>query len=491
MNNLVVLPLLIPLITGIILILFNKNVTIQKWISGFSAVILVSVNFYLLNQVYHQGIQTLKLGGWQPPFGIILVADLLAILLVLTTSVVSIACLFFAFHSLDEDREKFYFYPFFQFLITGVSGAFLTGDIFNLFVFFEVMLISSYILIVLGGSKVQLRESVKYILVNIVSSVLFVTAVAYLYAVTGTLNMADLSVRIAEVDQGPLLTVIAIFFLIVFGLKGALFPLFFWLPGSYAAPPAVVSAIFGALLTKVGIYSVFRTFSTIFYHHPEVTHQLMVVLGAITMLLGVIGAVSHWDVKKIIVYNVITAVGFIIFGIGSLSTTSYAGAIYYLLHDMTIKAALFLLIGALIAVAGTSNLKQMSGVIKYHPVLGWMFFTAALALVGVPPLSGFIGKFLLIKGGIESGHYWVVAVMLITSLLVLYSIMKIFLHGFYGKIETPKLTRTPVGLLYPCAFLLAISIGLGLGAEYVYPYVLEAAESLMDPAIYIDAVLKE
>jgi len=491
MNNIVTLPFLIPLLTGVFLIFFSKHAVIQRWISALSALLLVGTSLYLVQAVFENGTKVLEFGGWKAPFGIVFVADMLSVLLVATTSVLSLACLFYAFHSIGEGRERYYFYSFYQFLITGVIGAFLTGDIFNLFVFFEVLLMASYALIVLGGTKIQLRESIKYILVNIVSSALFVIAVAYLYAVTGTLNMADLSVRVAEVNQSGLLTVIAILFLVVFGMKAALFPLFFWLPGSYQAPPTAVSAIFAALLTKVGIYSIFRTFSIIFYHDPSFTHQIMVVLAALTMIFGAIGAVAYNDVKKIIVYNVIVAVGFIIFGIASFSEVAYSGAIYYLIHDMVAKGALFLLGGTLIAVAGTSNLKEMGGVIKNHPLLGWMFFVVALALVGVPPLSGFFGKLLLIQGGFSSEHYLVVGLMLFSSLLVLYSMMKIFLNGFFGQVRPTKLQRTPIGILYPPIILIVVSIGLGLGVEFVYPYVQEAAQNLMDPAVYIDAVLKE
>jgi multicomponent Na+:H+ antiporter subunit D len=498
MNNLVILPILIPFLTGIILIFFRNQIGLQRWISGVSVLLSTTIAGFLVYSISVQGIQTLRLGGWEPPYGIILVADMFAALLVLTTYIVALACLWFAFSSIGQARERFYFYPFFQFLLVGVCGSFLTGDLFNLFVFFEVMLISSYALITLGGTKLQLRESLKYILVNIVSSIMFVAAVAYLYAITGTLNMAHLSQRIAEVEQHGLLTVVAILFLIVFSLKAGLF-LYYWLPGSYSAPPTAIAAIFAGLLTKVGIYAIFRTFTLIFYHQPEFTHhQLMAWLAVLTMLLGVIGAIAYSDVKKILVYNVIAAVGFIVFGLAVFSTTAIEGAIFYLIHDMIIKALLFLLGGAMIGIAGTSHLKKMGGLIKYHPKLGWMFFVAAVALAGVPPLSGFIGKLLIIQGGLTQGEfqpqlYWFVGVSLFSSLLILYSVMKIFMNGFWGEVKLSEKEEhgTTKGLLAPCAFLLAISIALGLGAELFYPFVEQAVETLIDPSIYIQVVLKE
>ncbi|WBL14289.1 Na+/H+ antiporter subunit D [Sutcliffiella sp. NC1] len=493
MSNLVILPILIPLLAGTILLFFPRQLQLQKWISVFALSLTTISSIVLVQTVFNNGIQTLELGGWKPPFGIVLVADMFSALLVLTGIVVSFTCILFAFKSIGEDREKHYFYAFTQFLITGVMGAFLTGDLFNLFVFFEVFLMASYALIVIGGTKIQLRESLKYVLINVISSALFVIAVAYIYAVLGTLNIADLGARVAEYGQTPLLTVIAILFLVVFGLKGGLFPLYFWLPGSYKAPPYAVTALFGALLTKVGVYAIFRMFSVIFPHEPQITHQIIAVLAGITILIGAIGAVAYSDVKQIIIYNIITAIGVIVFGVVIATETGYAGAIYYLVHDMVIKGALFLLAGAMFTITGTNKIKEMGGLIKRHPLLGWMFFLAALALAGIPPLSGFVGKVLLTQAGLSEGHYWFVAVMLLSSLLVLYSVMKIFLNCFFREeVLTEKEEKGSIkGLVYPSVILIAISVFLGVGAEVVTPYIMQAAETLADPTAYIQAVLKE
>ncbi|QCS51580.1 Na+/H+ antiporter subunit D [Priestia flexa] len=493
MNNFVIIPLLIPFVVGVVLIFFKDNIKLQRIISTISLIATTGFAAYLVQLVYKEGILTHKLGNWDPPFGIILVADMLAALLVLTASIVALCCILFAFRSIGEKRERFYFYPLVHFLMVGVFGAFLTGDIFNLFVFFEVMLMSSYALIVIGGTRAQLRESLKYILVNVISSALFVITVAYLYSVTGTLNMADLSQRVAEVNQPGILTTIGVLFFIVFGLKAALFPMYFWLPSAYNAPPPVVTALFGALLTKVGIYSIFRTFTLIFYHQPEVTHQLIGYTALLTIVIGTVGAIAYNDMNKILIYNIVIAVGVIVYGITLTTPAGIEGAIYYLIHDMIIKAALFLLGGAIIAITGTSKLKEMGGLIQRHPQLGWMFFVAVVSLAGIPPLSGFVGKFLLVQGGLESQSYTFVIVLLVSSLMVLYSAMKIFMNCFW---RAPKLTEeqekgSTKGMLYPSATLLAISIFLGLGAEVVFPYISMAAETLMDPSIYIESVLKE
>jgi multicomponent Na+:H+ antiporter subunit D len=362
---------------------------------------------------------------------------------------------------------------------------------FNLFVCFELMLISSYVLISLGGEKKQLRESIKYILINVMSSFFFLVAIAYMYAITGTLNMAHLSVRVAELGQEGLMTTVAILFLMVFSLKAGLL-LFFWLPGSYSSPPTAVAAIFAALLTKVGIYAIFRVFTLIFYHEPQITHLLIGILAAATMILGAIGAISQWNIKSILTYNVIVSVGLILGGLAAFTTNAITGSIIYLIHDMIIKALIFLLGGIVIYLTGTSKLREISGLIRTHPYLGWMFFIAALSLAGIPPLSGFLGKVLITKGVFEAEYYWLGAIGLLTSLLVLYSVMKIFMNAFWGETHLSEDMEkgTTRGVMLPIVLLTAATIFLGLGTEVISEYLTIAAKGLMDPTIYIDAVLK-
>lgn len=493
MINLPVLPILIPLVTGAVLIFFRTQIKVQRVISIIASLATIAAALVLINKVSIDGIQTVNLGSWDAPFGITLVSDMLSALLVLTTSIVAFATLLYSFSSIDEEREKFYYYPVFQFLLVGVIGAFTTGDIFNMFVFFEVMLMSSYVLLVIGGRKDQLRESIKYVLVNVISSALFVIAVAYLYSIVGTLNMAHISARISEMGQSGLLTVIAILFMIVYGLKGALFPLYIWLPGSYHAPPIPIMALFGALLTKVGVYSIMRTYSLFFYHDPTYTHTILIGLSLLTIIFGVIGAIAYSDVKKIIIYNIVVAIGVIMFGFAVNTMSGITGSIYYLLHDMIVKAALFFLIGIMIAITGTDDLQKMGGLIKRFPAVAWTFFLAALALAGIPPLSGFIGKLLIVQGGFEATHYIGSALILLSSLLVLYSVMKIFIQGFWG---TPRPydgeDKVPVKwMLVAPVFLVICSVLYGVGTEAIDPFITKAAETLANPEIYIQAVLKE
>jgi len=495
MNNIVVLPLIIPMFTGLLLAFFRKNIILQRTLSLASLVAVIGTTLYLVGQVRNEGIQILEIGGWQAPYGIVLVADMFSVLLVLTASVVSALCILFAFQTIGVQREQSYFYSLFQFLLTGVNGSFLTGDIFNLFVFFEVMLLASYVLLSLGGTKRQLKATIKYVVINSLSSTVFLLGVAYLYAVLGTLNMAHLSVRVAEVGQSGFLTVVAFIFMIVFSLKAALV-LFFWLPESYSAPPTAIAAVFAALLTKVGIYALFRVFTLIFYHQPEITHTLLGVLAALTMILGSIGAVAYRDIYRILVYNVIIGVGFIVVGLALFTEQAAMGSLYYLLHDMVAKALLFLLGGIIITVAGSEQLKRMGGLIRHYPLLGWSFLVTLFALGGIPPLSGFPGKVLILQQGLAkgvqyAGFNWLTAFALISSLFVLFSLLKIFILAFWG--ETRPGSNAEIkninGLLVPCVGLLALSIFLGVGAEILYPYVEQAGYSLLNPQLYIEAVL--
>lgn len=490
MNNILVLPVVIPVLTGIILIFFRSQIQIQRWLSLAAILSVTGISLYILNMIQNIGVIRLDFGNWQPPFGILFVGDSFSLLLVFTTSIVAALCLVYAFYSIGQKREQMFFYPFVLLMVAGVNGSFLTGDLFNLYVCFEVMLLASYALITLGGTKPQLKESIKYVAINVLSSWFFLVAIAYLYGTVGTLNMAHLSERIAEAGQTPLLTVISILFLLVFGLKAGLL-LYFWLPGSYSVPPTAVAALFGALLTKVGIYAMFRMFTLLFYHEPSITHTIIGIMAGITLIGGSLGAIAYKDIRQIISFNVVIAVGFILVGLAVATPAAIEGSIYYLIHDMIVKAALFLIAGSMVALAGTAMIDRMSGLIRHYPVLGWLFFIIMLALAGIPPLSGFMGKILIGQGAVEGGSYILLALSLISSIFVLYSLLRIFLNCFWGESTTSEDEVVPLskGWIIPCILLTAASIGLGFGAEYVAPYVTDAAHTLTNPYIYIDAVL--
>lgn len=492
MINFLLFPILLPFFIGMVLMFLQKHIGVQRFISLVTLAGGSILSFLVLLKVNNEGIQTVTFGNWPVPFGITMVADGMSSLLVFTTFVLAFFIVWFGFENIGTGRESHFYYPGIMMIITGVTGAFTTGDIFNLFVFFEVLLMSSYLLIVLGGEKKQLRESIKYILVNVISSAFFVIAVAYLYSVIGTLSMADISVKIAELNQPGIITTIAVLFLIVFGMKAAIFPLYFWLPSSYAAAPIAVLALFGALLTKVGVYAITRTYTLFFVHDLSFTHELLLILSVLTIVFGCIGALATFNATQIIIYNIVIAVGVILFGVAQMNETGLEGAMFYLIHDMIIKAALFMLVGIVIYITGTTNLRKMGGLIKHYPLLGWTYLIAAFGLAGIPPLSGFVGKLLIVQGGIEAGNIWSSIFILASSLIVLLSVIRIFIYAFWGE-QGEMVQINPASyrnMLTPTVILVAISVAFGVGAEFVTPFMDTAAKALIDPSVYIDAVMK-
>lgn len=490
MNNILVLPLILPIMAGVILVFLRPYIHVQRIISLLVIIGIACTSIITLNKIQLEGVLRLDFGGWEPPFGILFVADSFSMLLVLTASIVTAICLLYAFFSIGERHEKMFFYPFVLFLVAGVNGSLLTGDMFNLFVCFEVMLLASYALVTLGGEKAQLKESIKYVVINVLASWFFLVALAYLYGTVGTLNMAHLAERVAEAGQDPLLTTISIIFLLVFALKAGLL-LFFWLPGSYSVPPTAVAALFGALLTKVGIYALFRTFTLIFYHEPNVTHSLIGIMAGITIVAGCMGAIAYKDVRQIVSYNVVIGVGFILIGLAVATPAAIEGAIYYIMHDMIAKAMLFLLAGTMIVLTGKNKIDEMSGLIRNYPLFGWLFFIITLSLAGIPPLSGFVGKVLIGQGAIETGSYVLLALAFFSSIVVLYSLLRIFLNSFFGETIISLEDEVPLkkGLLAPIVLLCLGMVSLGLGAELLSAYVNDAVNTLVNPTVYIEAVL--
>lgn len=490
MNNLLVMPMVIPILTAMLLVFFRKNLMIQRGLSLLASISVVIIGGILLKDVLANGIMVLEFSGWKAPYGIAFVGDSFSLLLVVTTSIITALCLWYAMYTIGEQREKMFFYTFVLIMVAGVNGSFLTGDIFNLFVCFEVMLVASYGLVSLGGERKQLKESITYVVVNVIASWFFLLAMAYLYGVVGTLNMAHLSQRIAELGQTPLLTTISIIFLLVFALKAGLL-LFFWLPGSYSIPPTAIAAIFAALLTKVGIYALFRTFTLLFYHNEIVTQYVIGGMAAVTLILGSLGAIAYKDIKQIAAFNIVIAVGFILVGLAVGTPIAIEGSIYYLMHDMIVKALLYLLIGTIVYLTGTAHIDKMSGLIRNYPVLGWLFFIVMLSLAGIPPLSGFLGKILVGQGAVEAGAYALVALAFLSSIFVLYSLLKIFKGCFWGETIIGEDVEKPLRfkIMLPCLILTAGTFFLGLGPELLADYVKDAAYTLLHPDVYIEAVL--
>lgn len=446
------------------------------------------------------GIISFQVGGWAAPFGISIVADLLSTVMIVITSIIAFATALYSLGTMDADREKYLYYPLLQFLLMGINGAFLTGDIFNLYVWFEVMLISSFVLLALGGKRGQLEGAIKYVTLNLLSSAIFLAAVGILYGIAGTLNMADLAKKIPFLEQNELLTVVSVLFMAAFGVKAAIFPLFFWLPASYHTPPAAVSAIFAGLLTKVGVYALIRFFTTIFVHDTEFTHNVLLISAALTMLTGVLGAAAQNDFRKILSFHIISQIGYMILGLALFSPLAIAGAIFYIIHHIIVKTNLFFISGVVKKLKGSYNLKDLGGIYKYYPLLGLLFLIPALSLAGIPPLSGFWAKFVVIKAGLEIQEYFVVGIALLVGLLTLFSMTKIWNEVFWKddpkgsenyQNQSYKLLSSykKIMMFAPIIFLGVITVLIGVYAEPFYNFANNAANQLIDSTNYINSVL--
>ena len=500
MNLIIVLPIIIPLLFAIIMLFFWKNINAHKILNVIASLFSLAVSIILISDVNSSGIISLQVGSWQAPFGISLVADLLASIMVLITAVIGLAASIYSLGSMDEEREKFLYYPLLQFLLMGINGAFLTGDIFNLYVWFEVMLISSFVLLALGGKREQLEGAIKYVTLNLVSSAIFLAAVGILYGIVGTLNMADLARKIPLVEQKELVTVVSFLFMVAFGIKAAVFPLFFWLPASYHTPPIAVSAIFAGLLTKVGVYALIRVFTLIFIQDTNFTHTVLLVIAGFTMLTGVLGAASQNDMRKILSFHIISQIGYMIMGLALFSPLAIAGAIFYIIHHIIVKTNLFLVSGVVDKMKGSFELKKIGGLYKYYPLLGLLFLIPALSLAGIPPLSGFWAKFVVIKAGLEIDQMFIVGVALFVGLLTLFSMTKIWNEAFWkddprggenilsDNFSTITLAKK-ILMMSPIIILALITIVIGFNAEPFFKIANSAAAQLLNPNEYISKVL--
>lgn len=500
MNLIIVLPIIIPLSFAIFMLFFWKNVKVHKIMSVVGSIFSLTAAIILFSDVNNSGIISLQVGSWQAPFGISLVADLLASIMVLITAVIGFTVAIYSLSSMDEQREKFLYYPLLQILLMGINGAFLTGDIFNLYVWFEVMLISSFVLLALGGKRAQLEGAIKYVTLNLLSSAIFLAAVGILYGIAGTLNMADLARKIPLVEQKELVTVVSFLFMVAFGIKAAVFPLFFWLPASYHTPPIAVSAIFAGLLTKVGVYALIRFFTLIFVQDTNLTHTVLLVIAGFTMLSGVLGAASQNDFRKILSFHIISQIGYMIMGLALFSPLAIAGAIFYIIHHIIVKTNLFLVCGVVDKMKGSFELKKIGGLYKYYPLLGLLFLIPALSLAGIPPLSGFWAKFVIIKAGLEINQIFIVIVALFVGLLTLFSMTKIWNEAFWkddprgseniivDSFSSTGITRK-ILMFAPIVVLALITIIIGFNAEPFFNIANNAAAQLLNPNEYVSKVL--
>ena len=400
-NVLIPLPIVLPLLAAGLCIVAGRSKAAQRAIGLTTLTALVVIAAVILARVDDDGIAVVQAGGWPAPVGITLVADRLSALMLLTASVVLLAVLVYAIGQPGVERNHVGFQSVYMILAAGVSAAFLTGDLFNLFVAIEMMLTASYVLLTLGGRLEQVRSGMTYVVVSLVASVLFLVALALTYAATGTVNLADLAGRVAELPSG-VRSGLAGLLLVVFGIKAALFPLYFWLPDSYPIAPSAVTAILAGLLTKVGVYAIVRTQTLMFPADSRPATLLLVVAGA-TMVVGVLGAIAQDDVRRIFSFYIVSQIGYIIMGLGLFTVAGLAGAVFAIVHHIVVKTTLFLVGGLIEHAGGSSRLHRLGGMVVSAPLVAVLFMLPALSLAGIPPFSGFAAKFGLFDATARAG----------------------------------------------------------------------------------------
>jgi multicomponent Na+:H+ antiporter subunit D len=493
MNSLLILPILVPITAAILTVFFRRQERLEHAIALGAAFLHLGLAITLLVQVVEAKALALWIGNWPAPFGICLVADYLSVVMVLITAIIHTAVTIYSRRDIDSEMVRTGYYPLLNMLTAAICGAFLTGDLFNLYVWFEVMLMASFGLLVMGQRPCQLTGAVKYVTINLVSTLFFITAIGLIYGLTGTLNMADLHLKAAAVENTALLTAAAMLLLLAFAIKAALFPLFFWLPASYHTLPVAVSAYFAGMLSKVGIYAMIRLFTLVFVGAVGVTHATLLVAAALTMFFGVVGAASQVEVRRILSFHIISQVGYMALGLALLTPLALAGAIVYLIHHIIVKANLFLVSGLIRQHGGTLHLPRIGGLYRERGLVSLAFFIPAFALAGFPPLSGFWAKLLIIQAALEVEHYALALLAAVVGLLTLFSMVKIWSEAFWkpSPPEQPPPSEGPLSpwLLTPVLALALATVLLGLLMEPVLQYALTASAQLLNPEEYRNAVL--
>ena len=494
MKNLLFLPLIIPLATAIAGLLVWNHRRLQRLLGVFSAAALLTVGVLLLTQVQQHGIISAQSGNWPAPFGITLVADLFSALMITATGLIGFCVTVYSLADTDIRQESLGYHPLLQVLLLGICGSFLTGDLFNLYVWFEVMLIASFVLLALGGQREQIEGAIKYVALNLIASALLLAGIGLLYGVTGTLNMAHLAIRLEDMPHTGTIPVIAALLFCAFSIKAAVFPFYFWLPASYHTPPIAVVTIFSALLSKVGLYVLIRVFTLIFPQEALSGQPLILTAAALTMLFGALGAVAQPELRRLLAFCVVSQIGYLLMGLGLMTPLALAGSIFFMLHIIAAKSALFLTTGVVARLTGTSRLAELGGLYQRHPLLAALFLIPALSIAGIPPLSGFWGKLALVQAGLQSHKYLVVAAALGVSMLTLYYLVNAWIEIFWKnqpaaaeRHYVPSLRRRQ--LLAPALLLALVSLVLGLLPEPLFRLCHQAAEQLLHPEPYIRAVL--
>ncbi|WP_446225308.1 Na+/H+ antiporter subunit D [Nocardia sp. IBHARD005] len=513
------LPVLVPLLAAAATLVFGRRPRLQAMITLTALSMVLVISGLLLYLADRDGTTAVQVGGWPTPIGITLVVDRLsAAMLLVSAFVLLVVSIYGAGQNIsdgDQHQPTSIYRPTYLILTAGVSTAFLAGDLFNLFVGFEILLVASFVLLTVGATEERIRTGIAYVMVSMVSSLIFLIGIALTYAATGTLNLAQLAVRLEETPSGVRTACYAVL-LVAFGIKAAVFPLSSWLPDSYPTAPAPVTAVFAGLLTKVGVYAIIRTHTLWF---PDgAFDDILLVCGLATMLIGVLGAIAQTDIRRLLSFTLISHIGYMVFGIGLATTAGLTGTVFYVAHHILVQTALFLAVGLIERQAGSVSLRRIGGLATASPLLGVLFLLPALNLGGIPPFSGFIGKVALLEAGAADGSALALALVagsVITSLLTLYAVARVWSKAFWRPREEapeghltaanlPTLVedstdvryedrtepgRMPVLMVLATVGLVGAGLALTVFAGPVLGIAERAAGDLNDPSVYIDSVL--
>ena len=519
---LVPLPVVLPLLGAGINLLAGMRVRLQNLVTVVTLVAMLGISGVLLWATDNQGIQVVAVGGWELPFGIALVVDRLSALMLVVSMFVTLSVFIYAVgQEMTDDSDQSpvsVFNPAYLILCAGVAASFIAGDLFNLYVGFEMLLVASFVLITIGVTPERVRVGATYIVVSLLSSLIFLGSIGFIYAATGTVNMADLAVKLSMLpDDVQLFLHIAL--LLGFGIKAAVFPLSFWLPDSYPTAPAPVTAVFAGLLTKVGIYAIIRT-ETLLFFSQSLRTPLLIVAG-LTLIVGILGAVAQTDLKRMLSFTLVSHIGYLLFGVALGTELGLAAALYYTVHHIVVQTTLFLAVGLIEQRTGTTKISALGGLMTLSPALSWIFLIPALNLGGIPPLSGFIGKVALFFAGVFDADWLtitLVAIGALTSLLTLYVMGRTWNQVFWrSPVEAPKRLpeteqlisqikaikgaraigatepdreKLPGPMARPAVLMLAVSIALTVFAGPLWRTAENAAANLIDPRIYVSAVFE-
>lgn len=496
MNHVAPLNLALPLLGAAAAMLTRRSLAAQRAISVTTLTAMLGISIALLVSADQDGTVVARIGAWSPSFGISYVIDRFSALMLVVSTLTLLAVLLFAIGERSRNATSPTFHPLYLVLAGGIGAAFSTGDLFHLFVSFEILLMASYVLLTLDGDEAQVRAGTTYVVINTIESVVLVVAVGLVYAATGTLSMAQLPARLAELDPG-LRTGLQLLLLIAFGLKAAVFPLFFWLPDSYPTARSPITAVFAGLLTKVGVYAIVRTQTLLFANEHR---TLLLWVAGFTMIVGVLGAIAQNEVKRILSFHIVSQIGYMVFGVAVGGPAAIAATIFFLIHQIPIKTSLFLVDGMIEHATGTSRLDRLGGLAHRSGLLAALFLLPALSLSGIPPFSGFVAKLGLVTAGIDAGDGVLVAVAIVGSLLTLVSMTKIWMSAFWGATrmlqpstvgaaEHDGRLRWPPTMIVPAIALVLVGLALAAAAGPLYDLCQRAAADVIDPDGYRRTVL--